>query len=362
MNAASGSIGRAGLMLRDQRGLALRACASAYPSELVGASARLDAAGAYAELLGAEWREQLSRAGHELDFVERAHGVQWRDWMRASALTSIELGVCAAKRALERAGWRATEVELLVAATSTPQHATKCFAAQLGAALGSNAAALDVRGGGAGGLDAWITAALYLRAGARRALVVAVESVSPWLDASSGASALLYGDGAAALALERVDADEHGGLALALQARVDVEGAPFTVPGSLPPEHARDAGASRYRFQAPDSRYQAGVAQAWSEFAHEFARVAGAASSSLFVPYAVTSGQVRACAQALGADASFALRYLNAHGSLGCAGPLAVLAQALEAGVSASSLTAIAVGGGVRCAALRWDLGSGAGR
>lgn len=353
---------RARLRLSEQRGVALRGSAASYPSELVGSGARLDAAAAYAELLGPDWREQLAREGKAADYVESVHGVRTRDWRRSSGPTNVELGVSAAKRCLERAGWRAADVELLVAATSTPQHATKCFAAQLGAALGSNGAALDVRGGGAGGLDAWITATLYLRAGARRALVVGVEAPSPWLAASSGASALLYGDGAAALALERVGDGERSGLVLALQSRVDVAGAPFSVPGSLPPDEARACDARSYRFQAPDAPFQAGIARAWSEFANEFARAVGPASSSLFVPYAVTSGQVRACAESLGADASHALRHLSVHGSLGCAGPLAVLAKALESGARAPSLTAIAVGGGVRCAALRWDLGTGAER
>ncbi len=344
------------LELRDQRGVALRGAAAAYPSDVVGAKARLDAAGAYERLLGAGWADELARTGRALEHVENVHGVRTRQWRIRGAPSAVELGALAARRCLERAGWRESELDLLVAATSTPEHATKCFAAQLGAELGVCAAALDVRGGGAGGLDAWITAALYLRAGARRALVVAVESTSPWLDAHSGSSALLFGDGAAALALERVDADQDCGLELSLQSRRDGAGLAFSVSAALPPTEGASA---RYRFDAPDAAYQASVAAAWSSCAREFAQRAAPDADSVFAPYAVTRAQVTACATELGLDPQLALAHLREYGALGCAGPLALVAQAFDSGARSNSITAIAVGGGVRCAALRWRLSEG---
>ncbi len=349
MRASSAST----LELRDQRGVALRCAAAAYPSDFLGPTARLDAAGAYERLFGPAWADELARTGRTLEHVERVHGVRTRHWRSPRGPTAVELGTLAARRCLERAGWRASEFDLLVAATSTPEHATKCLAAQLGAQLGAGAAALDVRGGGAGGLDAWISAALYLRAGARRALVIAVECTSPWLDAHSGSSALLFGDGAAALALERVDAAADCGLELALQSRRDGVGRAFSVGATLPPTPGAD---ERYRFDAPDEEYQACVADAWSACAQEFAQNAAPDASGVFAPYAVTRAQVTACAATLGLDPRPALEHLSEHGALGCAGPLAILARELDSGVRANSITAIAVGGGVRCAALRWRL------
>jgi 3-oxoacyl-[acyl-carrier-protein] synthase III len=352
---------RSGVRVRELRGVALRASAAVYPADLLGETARFDAPRAYAELLGVDWRGRLARAGREVDYVERELGVRTREWRRGTVLSNVELGARAAAKCLERAGWRAEDVEVLAVATSTPGHATKCFAAQIGAALGSRAAAIDIRGGGAGGIDAWIAATLYLQAGARRALVVAVESASPWLDASSGTSALLYGDGAAALALE--SAWTSAGLALALQARADVAGAPFSVPGELPPRADDDSRIEPelYRFRAPDREYTEGLERVWSEFAQRFCDEIGSAPHSLLLPYAVTRAQVQRCAAVFGADPSFALEHLLARGSLGCAGPLAALAEALErpAARRFEAVVALAVGGGVRCAGLHWILTEG---
>jgi 3-oxoacyl-[acyl-carrier-protein] synthase-3 len=353
---------QAGVRLRELRGVALRASAAVYPADLLGQTARFDAPRAYEELFGADWREQLASAGREVDHVERELGVRTREWRRGTVLSNVELGARAATKCLERAGWRAEDVDVLAVATSTPEHATKCFAAQIGGALGSRAAAIDIRGGGAGGIDAWIAATLYLHAGARRALVIAVEAASPWLGPASGTSALLYGDGAAALALE--SQETAAGLALALQVRVDVAGAPFSVPGELPPRV--DAGGhvetELYRFRAPDREYRAGLARVWSEFAQRLSDELGnAPPRSLLVPYAVTREQVQRCAAVFGADPSFALEHLLARGSLGCAGPLAALAEALERADARrfESVVALAVGGGVRCAGLHWILTEG---
>ncbi len=339
--------------MREQLGVALRAATSAYPADFIGERAQLDAAATYQRLLGADWAAELARSGRAVDHVEHVHGVRTRQWSSAGSPSAVELGALAARRGLERAAWMPSELDLVVAATSTPEHATKCFAAQLGAALRCNSAALDVRGGGAGGIDAWITAALYLQAGARRALVVAVERTSPWLDAHSGASALLFGDGAAALLLERVDVREPCGLELALQSRRDGAGGAFSVDATLPPMPGADA---RYCFDAPDERYQASVAAAWSSLAQEFAQHAAPDAASLFAPYAVTRAQVTSCAAALGLDPQHALAHLRSYGALGCAGPLAILAQALDAGARGNSITTLAVGGGLRCAAMRWRL------
>ncbi len=352
---------QAGVRLRDLRGVALRASAAVYPADLLGDAARIDAPRAYAELFGADWREQLARTNREADYVERQLGVRTREWRRGTELSNVELGARAAAKCLERARWRAQDVEVLAVATSTPEHATKCFAAQIGAALGSHAAAVDIRGGGAGGIDAWIAATLYVNAGARRALVVAVEAVSPWLGATSGTSALLYGDGAAALALELQPSST--GLARGLQARADVAGAPFSVPGELPPRVDVDGGfdAELYGFRAPDLEYREGLARVWDEFSRRMCDEVGSAPRALFLPYAVTRAQVESCAAVFGADPSVALEHLLTRGSLGCAGPLAALAEALERPDARrfESVVALAVGGGVRCAGLHWILTEG---
>lgn len=341
--------------LRGIGPLALCAAAAAYPSDLVGPGARVDSERAHATLLGPRWREALDVAERDPEHIARAYGVEVREWCRGTDVTGVHLATEAARRALDRAGWHARDLGLLAVATSTPASATKCLAASVADALGATCGAVDVRGGGAGGLDAWIAAALYANAGAGRVLAVAVETTSLWLAASTGTSALLFGDGAGALALERTrDGDEErsNGLVYAAQGSAATVGRAFTVPGALPPR----AGDS-YHFQAPDGEYRAAVGAVAGDVARRLAGEAHPADT--FLPYAVMRDRVEAAGAVVGADTTFALDHLRRRGALGCAGPLAALAERLDdrSLVRPSAITSLAVGGGVRWAALRWQLG-----
>jgi 3-oxoacyl-[acyl-carrier-protein] synthase-3 len=335
--------------------LALSAAAAAYPSDLAGASARFDTERAYHTLMGPRWRESQGGAERDPLHIARAYGVEVREWCLGTDVTGAHLATEVARRALDRAGWHVRDLGLLAVATSTPQSATKCLAAAVADALGATCGAIDVRGGGAGGLDAWVTAALYAQAGAGRVLAVAVETTSLWLAASTGTSALLFGDGAGALALEPLRDMRAGcpiGLVYAAQGSAPTVGRAFTVPGALPPR-----AGDPLHFQAPDDEYQSAIATVATDVAR---RLAGeACAGDTFLPYAVKRDQVQAAGAAVGADTAFALDHLRRRGALGCAGPLAAIAERLDEPSLArpSAILSLAVGGGVRWTALRWQLG-----
>lgn len=342
-------------VLRVAAPLALRAAAAAYPSELAGDAARFDAARAHQALFGAGWERELEARGHDVHHVAREHGVESRDWCRGTEVTGLDLAVAAARRALAGAGWRASDLGFLAVATCTPAHVSRCLAAAVAEALGATCGAVDVRGGGAGGLDAWVAASLAAAAGAGRVLAVAVETTSLWLDRATGTTALLFGDGAGAVAIEHVEGaplGPRGGLTFAAQGAAPSRGTSFTVPGALPPRSG-DA----YTFRAPDAAYQADVAAVGRTAA---ARLAAEVSpGDLFVPYAVRRAQVEAAAAEVGLDPSHTLAHLARHGALGCAGPLTALAERLADPQRPwpSAVAALAVGGGIRWAALRFALG-----
>ena len=151
-------------LLRQLGPFTLRGAGSAYPGR--GSQERLTNAEAYEQLLGADWRGQLEARGLAPDHPEVAWGIRARAWARGTPSDSVGLAVRAVQRALEHAGWNACD--LVVAATCTPTHVTKCFAAQIAHELPGVASAVDVRGGGAGGLDALVAGCLYLTHGARR--------------------------------------------------------------------------------------------------------------------------------------------------------------------------------------------------
>ena len=119
--------------------------------------------------------------------------------------TVVTLGSEAARKALEQAGKRAEEIDLILVATCSPEQYLPCCACQVQAAIGAvNALAFDVNAACSGFLFALNTADAYLRTGlAENALVIGSEVLSKLVDRST---CILFGDGAGAVVVERCEA------------------------------------------------------------------------------------------------------------------------------------------------------------
>ncbi|MDQ7988138.1 MAG: beta-ketoacyl-ACP synthase III [Candidatus Dactylopiibacterium sp.] len=125
----------------------------------------------------------------------------------------------AARRALEAAGLQATDIDLVIVATTTPEMvfpSTACLVQHaLGMPVGS--AAFDMQAVCSGFIYALSTADKFIRSGShRRALVIGAEKLSRILDWSDRTTCVLFGDGAGAVVLEAAEAP--GVLATALHA------------------------------------------------------------------------------------------------------------------------------------------------
>ena len=120
----------------------------------------------------------------------------------------MTLGSEAACKALEQAGKRAEEIDLILVATCSPEQYLPCCACQVQAAIGAvNALAFDVNAACSGFLFALNTADAYLRTGlAENALVIGSEVLSKLVDWTDRGSCILFGDGAGAVVVERCEA------------------------------------------------------------------------------------------------------------------------------------------------------------
>ena len=117
---------------------------------------------------------------------------------------TVVLGAAAGEAALADAGVGAESIDLIVVATSTPDHLTPPTAAEIQERLGaSNAATFDLEAGFAGWVYALVVADSLIRGGtARRALVIGAEKLSTVTDRTDPQTAPLFGDGAGAVVLE----------------------------------------------------------------------------------------------------------------------------------------------------------------
>lgn len=143
--------------------------------------------------------------------VERT-GIRFRH-IAAAHETTATLAADACRAALEAAGMRAQDVDLIVLATATPDQTFPSSATKVQAMLGiDDCVAFDVAAVCSGFLYAVQVADAMLRTGIhRRALVIGAETFSRLLDWEDRTTAVLFGDGAGAIVLEGQESDSDTG-------------------------------------------------------------------------------------------------------------------------------------------------------
>ena len=154
------------------------------------------------------------------EWITTRSGISARHFAAANELTS-DLAVKASQAALASAGLTSEDLDLIILATSTPDHlggfpSTACVVQdKLGAHTAC--AAFDVQAVCAGFTYALAIADAFIRAGSyKKVLVIGAETFSRILDFKDRGTCVLFGDGAGALVLEA--SNEPGVLSTALHA------------------------------------------------------------------------------------------------------------------------------------------------
>lgn len=147
--------------------------------------------------------EIASAAGVREDWIIRRTGIRERR-VAAPGSGTVAMGTRAAKAALDDGAVEAGEIDLILVATSTPDHLTPPTAAEIQAEIGAfGAACFDIEAGFAGWLYALITADALIRGGlGDRALVIGVDKLSTVTDRADPQTGPLFGDGAGAVVLQ----------------------------------------------------------------------------------------------------------------------------------------------------------------
>lgn len=144
------------------------------------------------------------------DWIVERTGIRARHFAAPDACSS-DLGLAAARKALQAAKVQANEIDLLIVATSTPDMVFPSTACILQNKLGANGcAAFDVQAVCSGFIYALTVADAMIKTGAaRKALVIGAEVFSRILDFKDRTTCVLFGDGAGAVVLE---ASDHPGI------------------------------------------------------------------------------------------------------------------------------------------------------
>ena len=137
------------------------------------------------------------------DWIATRTGIKERRIAGKGEFTST-MGTAAARAAIEDAGLKPEDIDLIILATSTPDQTFPATAVTIQADLGiTHGAAFDVQAVCSGFVFALTTADNYLKSGAfKRALVIGSEVFSRILDWDDRGTCVLFGDGAGALVVE----------------------------------------------------------------------------------------------------------------------------------------------------------------
>ncbi len=155
------------------------------------------------------------------EWIQQRTGIKQRHIAADGQFTS-HLALNASERALVHAGLKASDLDLIVLATATPDETFPATATRVQEALGmTRGAAFDVQAVCAGFVYGMAVADSMIKSGlASTALVIGAETFSRILDWDDRGTCVLFGDGAGAVVLKaeqgRGTSDDRGILANAL--------------------------------------------------------------------------------------------------------------------------------------------------
>lgn len=153
--------------------------------------------------------EKIIDTTHEW-ILERT-GIESRSIAEDGVATS-DLGLIASQKALEMAGLKATDIDMILFATVSPDMPMPSTACELQRKLGArNVMAFDLLAACSGFLYGVSIADQFIKTGQyKHVLVVGAEILHNWVDYDDRGTCILFGDAAGAAVISRVEGDTKG--------------------------------------------------------------------------------------------------------------------------------------------------------
>jgi 3-oxoacyl-[acyl-carrier-protein] synthase-3 len=280
-----------------------------------------------------ELARQLAEKGIETsdEWIVSRSGISARHYAD-SGVQSSDLGVAAARNALQMAGIDAAQIDLIIVATSTPDYfggfpSTACVVQnKLGIANGC--AAFDVQAVCSGFIYAMSIADSFIRTGMhKRVLVIGTEVFSRILDFQDRTTCVLFGDGAGAVLMAA--SEEPGVLATKLHAdgsHADI----LCVPGHV---SAGAVAGSAFLYMDGQAVFKLAVS-VLEKVAHETLDAAGMEASQLdwLIPHQANIRIMQGTAKKLGMPREKMVVTVDQHGNTSAASIPLAFDQAMRDG------------------------------
>ena len=145
--------------------------------------------------------EALAELGYDADWIIQRTGIQSR--CRASDNQACsDLAYEAARRCLKNGKINASEIDLILLATITPDQPTPSTACHVQRMLGSNAPAMDLGAACSGFMYALVTGMQFIKTGTyQRVLIIGADLMSRTVNPADTKTFPLFGDGAGAVVI-----------------------------------------------------------------------------------------------------------------------------------------------------------------
>jgi 3-oxoacyl-[acyl-carrier-protein] synthase-3 len=238
----------------------------------------------------------------------------------AKGQATSDLGAAAARRLLEQRGISASEIDLIIVATVTPDMFFPSSACLVQTKIGAkNAWGFDLSGACSGFVYALATGSQFINAGThRRVLVIGADVMTSIIDFQDRATCVLFGDGAGAVLLEAAEDGEHGIIDFIL--RCDGSGGQFLympAGGSLNPASAETVSKKMHYVRQDGRNVFRFAVRGMAEISEEILTKHGLAPADvkLYIPHQANLRIIKAAVEKMGLrDSQVAInidRYAN---------------------------------------------------
>lgn len=270
--------------------------------------------------------DQLAAKGIETsdEWISSRSGIKARHYAAPEQVSS-DLGVIAAQRALEMAGLRPDDIDLIIVASSTPDFfgsfpSTACIV-QRKLGMTNTSAAVDVQAVCSGFVYAVASADSFIKSGMHKnVLVIGAEVFSRILNFEDRTTCVLFGDGAGAVVMTA--SQEPGVLACKLHAdgrHADILSVPGNVAGGA-------VAGSAFLYMDGQAVFKLAVS-VLEKVAHEALEHAGMTSSQVdwLIPHQANIRIMNGTAKKLGLPLEKMVATVDQHGNTSAASiPLAL--------------------------------------